>query len=139
KSTLAMAAAANATIYPAAHWARALVINGFDDWYIPARDQRELAWRNLKPTTDANFAQAGRPTAQTVDYKNNGSYGDTANTPGLNNNSSPVGAAYTTGVPAQTGATAFRTGGVEAFEYGSGPGVVYLTLSEYSATAAWAQ
>src|SRR5690606_23298856 len=55
EATLAMVAAGNATEYPAAHAVRALVINGKDDWYIPARDQLELAWRNLKPASVNNF------------------------------------------------------------------------------------
>jgi len=65
-----------------------------------------------------------------------GSYGDIADTHGLNNNSSPQGAAYTSGSPAQTAATAFRTGGAEAFEYGS---VRYWSSSEYIASDAWFQ
>ena len=46
------------------------------------------------------------------------------------------GAAYTAGAPGQTAATAFRTGGTEAFEYGS---AYYWSCSEYSATGAWLQ
>lgn len=136
EATLAMVAAGDATTYPAAHWARNLVIGGKNDWHIPARDVRELSWRNGKPTTDANYVAADRPAASTFNYMNNGSYGDTANTHGLNNNSVPVGAAYTTSVPAQTTATAFRTGGAEAFEYGS---AYYWSSSDYNATNAWNQ
>lgn len=135
-ATLAMVAAGDATTYPAAHWARSLTIGGFDDWHIPARDVRELAWRNLKPVTDNNYVAADRPTAASFDYKNNGSFGDTANTHGTNNNSSPTGAAHTASVPAQTAVTAFKTGGAEAFEFGS---VYYWSCSEYGATVAWLQ
>ena len=49
EATNAMFAAGTSAQYPAAHWARELVINGYSDWYIPARDELELAWRNLKP------------------------------------------------------------------------------------------
>lgn len=136
EATLAMVAAGNATEYPAAHAVRALVINGKDDWYIPARDQRELAWRNLKPVTNDNFVTADRPTAAAFNYANDGSYGDTANTHGVNNNSVPIGAAYTASVPEQTPALPFRTGGAEAFEFGS---AYYWTSSEYSASYAWFQ
>ena len=131
-----MVAAGDATMYPAAHWARNLTIGGKNDWHIPARDVRELSWRNGKPTTDANYVTADRPTASTFNYMNNGSYGDTANTHGLNNNSVPVGAAYTASVPAQTAATSFRAGGVEAFEYGS---AYYWSSSDYNDTSAWYQ
>ena len=123
------------TVYPAAHWARNLNIGGRADWYIPARDELELCWRNLKPTTAANYETANRPTAASFDYANNGSYGDTANTHGTNNNS-PIGAAYTASVPGQTAATAFRTGGPEAFEFGP---AYYWSSSEYSAPLAWVQ
>jgi hypothetical protein len=135
KATLAMVAAGDATAYPAAHAVRALVINGKDDWYIPARDQRELSWRNLKPVTDNNYVTADRGVSA-FSYANNGSAGDTSASHGVNNNSAPTGAAYTTTNPAQTAATAFRSGGAEAFEFGS---AYYWSCSEYNATFAWAQ
>lgn len=136
RATQAMRDADTSTVYPAAHWARGLNIGGRTDWYIPARDELELCWRNLKPTADGNYTTANRPTGATPNYASNGSYGDTANTHGLNKNSAPAGAAYTSSVPAQTAATAFRTGGAEAFEYGS---VYYWSSSEYSASSAWFQ
>ncbi len=135
-ATQAMRDADTSTVYPAAHWARNLNIGGRTDWYIPARDELELCWRNLKPTTTANYVIANRPTAASFSYANNGSYGDTANTHGTNNNSSPTGAAYTPSVPAQTAATAFRTGGAEAYEFGSAN---YWSSSDYNATSAWHQ
>lgn len=134
-ATQAMRDADTSTVYPAAHWARSLKINGFTDWYIPARDELELCWRNLKPVTNNNYVTADRPTGASFSYANNGSYGDTANTHGLNNNSSPTGAAYTASVPGQTAATAFRTGGTEAFEFVS----AYWTSCDYNTTYAWAQ
>lgn len=135
-ATQAMRDADTSTVYPAAHWARNLNIGGRTDWYIPARDELELCWRNLKPVTDNNYTAADRPTGQSFNYATSGSYGDTANTHGANNNSSPPGAAYTTTVPAQTAAIAFRAGGVEAFEFGS---AYYWSSSEYSASNAWLQ
>ena len=136
-ATAAMVAAGDATTYPAAHFCNDLSIASYTDWYMPARDELELAWRNLKPTADANYTTAGRPTGATPDYKNLGSYGDTANTHGLNNNSSPTGAAYTAGSPAQVAAGKnFRTSESEAFAYGS---FFYWSASEYSTTVAWIQ
>ena len=135
-ATEAMKNADTSTVYPAAHWARSLNIGGRTDWHIPARDVLELAWRNLKPATNSNYVTANRPTAQSFDYKRDGAYGDTANTHGTNNNSSPTGAAYTASVPAQTAATAFRSGGAEAFEFGS---AYYWSSTEYSASYAWSQ
>lgn len=136
RATQAMRDADTNTVYPAAHWARGLNIGGRTDWYIPARDELELCWRNLKPTTTASYVTADRPTSASYDYKVNGAYGDTANTHGLNNNSAPPGAAYTSGSPAQTTAAAFKTGGTEAFEFGS---AYYWSSSEYSASSAWSQ
>lgn len=135
-ATQAMRDADSSTVYPAAHWARSLNIGGRTDWYIPARDELELCWRNLKPATNSNYTINNRATAASFNYANNGSYGDTANTHGLNNNSAPTGAAYTAAVPAQTAATAFRTGGTEAYVFDS---VRYWSSSEYSATHAWLQ
>jgi hypothetical protein len=135
-ATQAMRDADTSTVYPAAHWARNLNIGGRTDWYIPARDELELCWRNLKPVTDNNYTPPNRGVSS-FNYANNGSYGDTSSTHGTNNNSAPVGAAYTDNVPAQTVATAFRTGGTEAYEFGS---VYYWSSSEYSASAgAWTQ
>lgn len=135
-STQAMRDADTSTVYPAAHWARNLNIGGRTDWYIPARDELELCWRNLKPVANNNYVTADRPTGASFNYANNGSYGDTANTHGLNNNSAPTGAAYTAAVPAQTAATAFRTGGAEAYEFGT---AYYWSSSEYSALGSWRQ
>jgi len=137
KATLAMVAAGDATVYPAAHFCNSLSIAGKTDWYLPARDELELCWRNLKPTADANYVSADRPTAATPNYMNLGSYGDTANTHGLDNNSSPVGAAHISGTPAQVAAGKnFRTSESEAFAYGSSR---YWSSTEYSATTAWYQ
>ena len=135
-ATQAMRDADTSTVYPAAHWARGLNIGGKTDWYIPARDELELCWRNLKPVTTNNYVTADRPAGASFNYANNGSYGNTTATHGTNNNSSPTGAAYTASVPGQTAATAFRTGGAEAYEFGS---VYYWSSSDYNASAAWFQ
>ena len=136
RATQAMRDADTSVVYPAAHWARGLSIGGWSDWYIPARDELELCWRNLKPVTNDNYVNVDRPTGASFNYANDGSYGDTANTHGRNNNSDPVGAAYTASVPGQTAATAFRTGGAEAYEFGSS---YYWSSSEYDASLAWSQ
>ena len=135
-ATQSMRDAGTSTVYPAAHWVRNLNINGFTDWYIPARDELELSWRNLKPVTNNNYVTATRPTAASFNYAQNGSYGDTSPNHGVNNNSSPPGAAYTATVPDQTAATAFRTGGAEAYEFGL---VYYWSCSDYNAANAWYQ
>jgi hypothetical protein len=72
-----------------------LVINGFSDWAIPARDVQELQYRHFKTTTEENW-QYGRS--------------------GDNPNSLPVGLLYTEESPAQTPLAAFQEGGEEAFK-----------------------
>lgn len=133
EATNAMLAAGTAAQYPAAHWARALVINGYSDWYIPARDELELAWRNLKPVTTDNYI--GSRYNSPISYKQSGAYSDATAAQGVNLNSSPQSPAYTLTDPAQTSSAAFRAGGSEEFAWGN----YFWTSSEASAATAWGQ
>lgn len=133
-ATLAMVDAGNAAMYPAAHAVRALVINGKNDWFIPARDQHELSWRCLKAPVDGNHV--GARLASAYDYTKDGSYGDSSDAHGVNRNSYPAGAAYTASEPAQTAAVAFRTGGAEAFEFGF---AFYWSSSDFNTSNVWGQ
>ena len=72
-----------------------LVIGGFTDWAIPARDVQELQYRHFKPTTEENW-QYGRN--------------------GDNPNSEPVGLLYADESPTQTSVEVFREGSPEAFQ-----------------------
>lgn len=93
QNTADMVADGNSTVYPCAHFCNNLVTGGFDDWYMPARNELEVCYFNLKPTTQNN--QTGS---------------------GINPNAVPARASnYTTGNPAQTSAAVFQTGGAEAF------------------------
>ena len=135
RATVAMVADGNSTVYPAAHFCNDLSIGGYTDWYFPARDEFELLYRNLRPFVGNNTTATNRPTGATPDYQNLGSLGDTANTQGLNNNSNPQGAAYTSGSPAQTSVAIFQTGGSESLNQA----VNYITSTEYNTTTAWYQ
>ena len=39
---------------PAAQYCEGLTIDGYSDWYLPARYELEIAYYNLKPTTTSN-------------------------------------------------------------------------------------
>ncbi|APV42146.1 hypothetical protein PFAS1_23515 [Pseudomonas frederiksbergensis] len=78
---------ADAVNHAAAQWCTALSIGGFADWFLPATEQLELCYRNLKPRTNSN---------------------DTATLSGFNGNSDPQGTTYTASDPAQTPSDAFR-------------------------------
>lgn len=133
RSTLSMVATGGVSVYPAANWARSLVLGGRTDWYIPARDELELLWRNLKPTTNDNFVSLRR-VASAYDYRRDGAYGDAADPAhGENKNSYPVGAAYTATVPARSANTMFHAGGAEALEFWASP-LLYWSSTEFSPT-----
>jgi hypothetical protein len=120
----------NSAAYPAAQFCEGLTIGGFSDWYLPARDELELCYRNLKPTTTANNTSDRAKSSITYPEGND----LLADTMGVNRNSNPTGAAYTSGTPSQTSVTAFITEGTEAFA-----SAAYWSSSEFSVTAAWSQ
>ena len=120
----------NSATYPAAQFCEGRTIGGFSDWYLPARDELELCYRNLKPTTTVNSTSDRGKSSITYPEGND----LLADTIGVNRNSNPTGAAYTSGTPSQTSVTAFITGGTEAFASDN-----YWSSSEYSAAAAWRQ
>lgn len=103
----------NNASHPAAQFCEGLTIGGFSDWYMPALNELEVCYYNLKPTTTSN---------------NTGS--------GTNTNAVPSrGSNYTAGTPAQTAATDFQTGNSQAFAVND-----YWTSTEYSSAAyAWRQ
>jgi len=101
----------NDASHPAAQFCKGLTIGGFSDWYMPALNELEVCYYNLKPTTDGNNTGAG-----------------------TNTNAVPSrGSGYTSGTPAQTSATNFKSGGAQAF---SG---LYWSSTEAQTTLAWFQ
>lgn len=110
-NTQAMAIAGLAN-HPAAQFCRSLTIGGYNDWYLPARDELEILYRNFKPTTDSN---------------NTGS--------GANSSSVPPTSNYTSGNPAQTSIALFKEGGAEAFIAGNH----YWSSTGYNSSTSYLQ
>jgi len=104
--------AMNDVTHPAAYFCEGLTIGGFSDWYFPAKNELEVCYYNLKPTTTSNVTSSG-----------------------TNTNAVPSrGSNYTAGTPSQTSATDFRSTGAEDFQL-----VGYWSSTENSATTAWIQ
>ena len=82
----------NSAVYPAAEFCEGLTVGGFSDWYMPARNELEVCYYNLKPTTDINVTGSG-----------------------TNANAVPSRGNYSTGDPAQTSAADFKDTGTEDF------------------------
>jgi hypothetical protein len=101
--------AAGAASHPCADFCNSAVIGGFSDWYMPARNELEVCYFNLKPGTASNNTSSG-----------------------INPNAVPARASnYTAGAPAQTSAADFQTGGAEPFAI-----TLYWSSTEFSATSA---
>lgn len=85
---------AGAAAHPCGQFCDNAVIGGFSDWYMPAKNELEVCYFNLKPTTTANYTSSG-----------------------INLNAVPFRFSnYTAGTPAQTSAASFITStGAEAF------------------------
>jgi len=112
QNTADMVADGNATVYPVAHFCNNASIGGFTDWYMPAKNELEICYYNLKPTTTANNTSSG-----------------------TNTNAVPSrGSNYTAGTPAQTSAAAFKDTGAEDFA-----AAYYWSSTVYSAPFAWLQ
>jgi hypothetical protein len=114
--------AAGAATYPALHWARSVTASGYNDWYVPAKNELEVLYYFLKPDP------ASGGTA------NNTSSGSNPNAVAPE----PVSTNYTATNPAQTTSSLFVSGtGTEAFST-SGP---FWTATESSGvtTSVWRQ
>jgi hypothetical protein len=108
----ANSAAMNDADHPAAQFCEGLTIGGFSDWYMPAKNEVEVCYFNLKPTTTANNTSSG-----------------------TNTNAVPSrGSNYTSGNPAQTTATDFRTTGTEDFAI-----AIYWSSTEFNSARSWSQ
>jgi hypothetical protein len=117
--------------HPAANFCDGLTINGYSDWYLPARDELELCYRNLKPTTGASNTSNRTLSAITYPEGNDVS----ADIMGVNRNSVSVGSGYAaSGYPFRTNVALFQDGGTEAFADAG-----YWSSSEFSGSNSWLQ
>jgi hypothetical protein len=80
------------TAHPGAYFCANLSTGGYSDWYMPAIDELDVAYQNLKPDSTANATNT--TNAYAVPTRTSG---------------------YTSSVPGQTTVTAFQAGGSEAF------------------------
>lgn len=111
-NTAAIVADGNSTTYPCGHFCNNLVTGGQTDWYMPALNELEICYYNLKPTTQVNNTGGG-----------------------INPNSVPARAStYTSGTPAQTSAADFKDTGSEDFTAG---GDYYWTSTQNSGSAGY--
>jgi hypothetical protein len=101
---------AGITAHPAANFCVNLSIGGFTDWYLPARYELDIAYENLKPTTDSNNTSWGINPYSVPERTVNRTAGD----------------------PAQTSITAFQSTGSEPFVAGD-----HWSSTEFSSTNAW--
>ena len=104
---------------------------GFNDWYMPARDELHVIGFNLCPT----LAGWDRSTARSPDvvYSRDGNIDDGGlYTEQTNWMSDPP--AYASAIVPQTHSSVFKVGAAECFEATN-----YWSSSEYSATTAWFQ
>lgn len=112
QNTADMVADGNSTVYPCAHFCNDLSTGGQTDWYMPAKNELDVCYFNLKPTTASN----------------NTSFG-------INANAVPARASnYTAGDPAQTSAADFKNTGAEDFA-----AATYWSSTEATAANAWVQ
>lgn len=102
--------------YQAAIFCEGLTIGGYSDWYLPAKNEAEVLYYFLKPTT----------------YPNNTSSGSNANAV----SPEPISTNYSSGSPAQTSAgIGFRDGETNAFNQN----YIYWTSTEFNDTSAVGQ
>lgn len=96
QNTADMVADGSSGVYPAAHFCNNLVIGGYDDWYMPALDELEICYYNLKPTTQSNDTSYGT-NAYSVPSR--------------------ASTFYTAGTPAQTTSSAFQENGLSTQDF----------------------
>jgi hypothetical protein len=115
--------AALGTIYEGAYFCENLSINGYSDWYMPAKWELEVLYYYLKPTSDTNYtftSSGANPYAVAPE---------------------PLNTNYTSSLPPQTTVSAFQSSNSEAIieaapaTYNS----LFWSSTEYSSEHGWFQ
>lgn len=106
----------NNALHPAGQFCEGLTIGGFTDWYMPAKNEMEVCYYNLKPDTTSNNTSSGI-NANAVPPR-------TSNYANL-------------GPPNQTSAAIFKDTGAECFSSTTMP--YYWNSTQLSASYAWRQ
>jgi hypothetical protein len=96
----------NNASHPAAQFCEGLTINGYSDWYLPARNELMVIYYNLKPDTTASYSERSNPY------------------------SVPPMGTFSTGNPSRTSVSIFQAGGSEALD--NSPGYWYYWSSTQS-------
>jgi len=109
-SNTAAMVAANIANHPAANFCVNLSIGGYSDWHLPALYELDIAYQNLKPTTDSNNTSFGINPYSVPERTVNRTAGD----------------------PAQTSVSAFQSTGSEPFVTER-----HWSSSEATSSAAW--
>jgi len=113
-NTATLVSSYSSTDTEAAHFCDGLTIGGYSDWYMPAKNELEVLYYWLKPTTDSNDT------------------GDGANPNAVS--PEPINTDYSSSDPAQTSVTVFQDGNSEAFYTDN-----YWSSTEVNSPDAWTQ
>lgn len=105
----------NDASHPAAEFCEGLTIGGFSDWYMPAKNELEVCYYNLKPTTESNDTASGTNTNAVPSRSSN----------------------YTSGTPARTSAVDFQS--EVPPNQGFAGGNFYWASTQDSSSTNWSQ